>query len=429
MAEKLKLSAIYFGMAGVSLSIVGCLGGNTIIGIAQGLLILSMLLFWGAWLATPDRKPLRPKLSSFRPSMIMLVVLIVVCAASILFNLKFYDSPLKDMKKLRYELIVVIMLLIPQFRSLFNRPETVHKGCFYLLWGSVVIVTLAGVSGYLFGVNPLLRDAPKVAGRIGGVSGTQMTFGYTIQFFVLMAASMLVMEFKGKRWMGFPLVTPWKRYVFLIATFILIFAGLYFSYCRGALLAVGVGGLTLLVLSKSKILWGAAIAGIILIGVYSLKTEARYTKLLKNGFKISHGDSVRIAQWESATLAFFDHPLTGVGHRQFEKQSDELKKKYGFPPRYKGGYFRGHAHNNYLEAFASSGVFGGLAFIGFCLFWFYELSKTRDARIYYLPVVVAFMVSGFFENTFTDSEVLHSILLIYFFSQIAIDSEEPIALT
>ena len=127
-------------------------------------------------------------------------------------------------------------------------------------------------------------------------------------------------------------------------------------------------------------------------------------------------DTARVGIWKAATLSFLDNPLFGLGHRQLEKQTIELKKRYGMPPDYRGKYLSFHAHNNYLEAFASNGIFGGLAFFAFCLFWFYELYRSSHAKLYFLPIVVGFFVSGLFENTFTDSEVLHTIMLLYFFS-------------
>jgi O-antigen ligase len=101
-------------------------------------------------------------------------------------------------------------------------------------------------------------------------------------------------------------------------------------------------------------------------------------------------------------------------------RSVELKKRYGIErdPGFidNGGYLRGHAHNNYLEALASTGIFGGLAFLAFCVYWTGEALRSRYAFIF-VPLIAAFLVSGLFTNTFFDSETLNCILLLYLFSQ------------
>jgi hypothetical protein len=59
-----------------------------------------------------------------------------------------------------------------------------------------------------------------------------------------------------------------------------------------------------------------------------------------------------------------------VGFRNFEHQATELKEKFALRPdtirRKKGVYLNRHARHNYLKAFASTCVLGGLAFLGFC---------------------------------------------------------------
>jgi O-antigen ligase len=160
-----------------------------------------------------------------------------------------------------------------------------------------------------------------------------------------------------------------------------------------------------------------AIAG---VTVFFIAESAMHSRLVDP----SKGVSVRVSQWKAASLAFIENPVLGVGYRQFEKQSADLKKRYRMPPDKRGRYFKGHAHNNFLEAFASIGLFGGVSFLAFCLFWVLEMVRSTHAKYFFLPVVTAFLVSGMFENTFTDSEVLNSIMLFYFLSQVTLDWEE-----
>ena len=77
-----------------------------------------------------------------------------------------------------------------------------------------------------------------------------------------------------------------------------------------------------------------------------------------------------------------------------------------------------------LESLVSAGVLGGLFFLGFCWSWVVEMYKASIGKSVFLPVVVAFMVTGFFESFFFDSEVVGFLMVIYVFSQIALDREE-----
>lgn len=88
-----------------------------------------------------------------------------------------------------------------------------------------------------------------------------------------------------------------------------------------------------------------------------------------------------------------------MGFRNFEHQAAELKEKIALRPDTirlkKGVYLNRHARNNYLEAFASTCVLGGLAFL----------------------------VSGMLENTFYDSEVLNVVPVFHLCSQVVMTEE------
>lgn len=84
----------------------------------------------------------------------------------------------------------------------------------------------------------------------------------------------------------------------------------------------------------------------------------------------------RLSVWESSINMIKDHPVTGVGLRQFKKQYDQkydLKRvKFNLP----------HSHNNFLQIFAEAGVIGFLGFAVFSIFvlWnnFMDWIKNRN---------------------------------------------------
>jgi O-antigen ligase len=240
-----------------------------------------------------------------------------------------------------------------------------------------------------------------------------MTFAYGLQFSVVALSILFFMPSLWKSITGL----PWKWAAIFAA---LAGISLYLTYSRGAMLGV-VSGLGVFAVMRSRYLVMGLVAVGLIGAALAFSQGNRY---------VNFEEPVRGNQWKAATVAFIENPIFGLGFRNFEIQSVELKQRCGmemdFPRIVKGietiSYFKGHAHNNYIEAFASTGVFGGISLIAFCISWCREVWGNRYSIIF-IPLIVAFIVSGFFENTFYDSEVLNCILLIYLFSQIAISSE------
>ncbi|NLT72243.1 MAG: O-antigen ligase family protein [Verrucomicrobiaceae bacterium] len=231
-----------------------------------------------------------------------------------------------------------------------------------------------------------------------------MTFAYTLQFSVVALAGFVMVPSLWKE------VTriPWWVAVF---SFVIACGAMYLTYTRGAMLGVVTGFLAFVILRSPKLLFALLIIGVA-GGIYAYTDDSRYFYL---------EDPVRVNQWTAAAVSFLERPMFGLGFRNFETYSVVLKERYGFAMDtvdLQGNpvFFKGHAHNNFLEAFASTGLFGGIALLGFCYHWVRESLRGRYSLIF-VPLIAAFLVSGLFENTFYDSEVLNCILLIYLFSQ------------
>ncbi len=394
-------------LVGIAL-VTMCLGtylGNKLIGACQ-------VLFAVSFLALAAKKRLQFSSQNIRVSTWFLIAVCVFSALSIYSNLERIGEPLQHLRKLRYLVLFLLLLFLVPVRGLFREDYELRRNAFLGWWLAIILAVI--YSTYLF----FFETPPNGKMRAGGFFGQVMTFAYSIQFSVLLLIAVLVQsksKSAGIRITG----RKWAFALLCIAGL-----GLYLTFTRGAVLGVAVGALILAGLRSKKILIGVVILGL-LVGALAVKTDSRFTM-------IKVGDDRRFSNWTAASLAFLKNPVFGVGYRNFELKSAELKKDYGLPMDKWTGKGRDrvmfhsqtHAHNNYLEAFASTGVFGGLAFLGFCGFWWREVWYSKVARYYFLPVIGAFLVSGFFENTFTDSEVLHTILLIYFLSQVVLDWEQ-----
>ncbi len=423
--DALLLSGERFLLAGLVSFTLGVFFGSKFIVTGQVLGLVAVVLF-----VIDSFEGHKKKLfawSQYRSSSHFLIGLVLFSLISVLANGELIDNSLQHIKKLRYHLLFILLLGIPTVRQ-WREGRANWPRVIILAWiTSVLISSSVGMYASITGYNPILMKAPLAPSRLSGFFTQSMTFGNNMQFsFLLLAAMTISVVLKGARFS----VPLWL----LIVTSFITGLGVYLSGSRGAVLGCIAGLVTLAFLSSRKlvvIVFFVVIAG----GVYSYANGSR---LLTNDFFEKGGSiQVRVAQWKTAGLVFLENPGFGIGYRNMERHCAAFKKKYNLPKdsyrkvgvpddvsNKKWYWFNAHAHNNYLEAFASTGIFGGLAFVGFCVFWFYELHRSSQTKLIFMPVVCAFFVSGFFENTFTDSEVLNFILLIYFASQIALDWEE-----
>ncbi len=388
--------------------------GNAMIAGGHVLLILAVIAQLSLLLARGSGRYLMDP-SKIRPSSWLLLAFITVSALSIFLHWSDYAAPLDTLKKLRYELIILALLLVrgcPEY--LQSRVSLTFALVFLAL--SALVVCPAGVISYFTGFNPITGD-PLKHGRAGGVSGTVMSFAYSLQFFVLPLTALLFCRRSEREW--FTALFP-ARFGIAVAglVFLVVLTAFYYAESRGAFAGAAVGGLVLLCFLKNGKLWFAAITLGALILVVALLSDSRL---------LSVSDPIRLRVWETAIRCAADHPVSGIGYRQLEVRSDVLAEKYGIEPiddpSVPFRYFKGHAHNNYLEAFAGSGVPGGLLFCGFCLAWLREGFGSRRCRLFLVPSIVAFCVSGMFESTFIDSETVNIILLLYLATQLVLRTE------
>ncbi len=393
---------------------LGLFGGNRLI--AASHVLVAITLIYGGF--TSSMGP--PEIKRISGSLWALVALVVAMTLSVIINWSGYDSPLQDFKKIRYELVTLVLCLFFPFRSIFEKESVLVKWVWWGGFGAAALITVLGILVSKTDLEPLyhlLGAKPVMRYRVGGVSGTVMTYAYSAQFFVLALVSVLTLKFR--RIEGFCLVRGSFEVILCVLILLILSAGLFWSQSRGALLGALVGLGVLVFLARLKVLYVGAVILLVSLGIY---IQTNSTRLKADPFK---HETVRFSQWRAASLAFLDNPLFGLGHRQFEKKSADLKEGYRLPAdRIDETYFNGHAHSNYLEAFASTGLLGGLSLLAFITFWFKEAWEYFYSRVCFIPIIVAFFVSGFFENTFTDSEVLHVVLFLYFLSRVVIEYEK-----
>lgn len=313
-----------------------------------------------------------------------LLGLIVAIILSILLNQDIAVAGYTPLIKIKYYLIALLSItpLSFYFKEL-EIKEDHDKKIKWLLWaliGTTTLASISGMSGVFFGFNFLLLKSSFV-NRNGGLAGMLMNYAHNLAYFQVILTGLIVYRDEIKRFFS-------KNVLYGAWAINLI--GLYTTYTRGAVLAF-LAALPFFFFKKKKKLFILSTFALILIGLGI--SELAGKKLVR-----PNSDIERVSQWKAAYAGFKERPVFGLGYLNFEKMSTALKKKYNIEAEYYGG----HAHSNYFEMLASTGLVGFIFFILWQINWFVEMLRRDDliGKIA-LPFIIVFIVGGLTQATFT----------------------------
>jgi O-antigen ligase len=326
-----------------------------------------------------------------------LIAFVAIGIISVLVN--DVPKPVKNISKLKYYLIAVLSIAPLSIYWRKHATEIAKKRLIYFFLFSTSLATVSGLIGLWSGFNPLRFKQACHETRACGMYGMYMTYGYGISLFCLLLIGSFFKKLVDKR--------------ILILVLVINLAGAYLSAARGGWLGLMAGIPFVWYFSNKKAFIGVIVASIILgLGAFAFVPKVK--KTFSSNSRIE-SIRIRITQYKAALYAFKSSPVLGLGFKNFEPQSTEIKKQHNL------GYthFGGHAHNNFLEVLASTGALGLLAILLFHFFWLTEILARNDGwEVVLLPFFVGFVVSGLFQNTFVDGENLFLIMTVYTLSQI-----------
>ena len=346
------------------------------------------------------------------PSSAWWLLVFMVIAILSRFLSESMENPAKTVGELRYFLAGI--LSIQAFTSVFtnkpDRPRIIDRRIQFLLHSSLIVAAVASVVGIFtlyYGYNPLKMKASSDPHRATGLYSMAITFGYGIQFMALINLGLLLFRKKVEKYVSTKT---------LLVTMVCIFLGLYYSGSRGAMLGFLLGSPFLFLRFHPRKFLGVMTVGVLLTGIAAAIVFSGGSKTTRFLLPAKHGSNmIRLSQFEAAIEAIKERPFLGHGYRNFGNQSERIKKEHNiaYPD------FISHAHNNYLEIWADSGLFGLLAFLGFLWSWFFESWKRQDiVGDITLSIIVALAISGFFQCTIIDGENTFAIMFIYGLSQV-----------
>jgi O-antigen ligase len=316
-----------------------------------------------------------------------LLAMSIAIILSVLFNQDIMVRGLKPIFKTKYFLFG-FFLISPLCWWIKNKlTEKRLRTILYLFLIASTFATLSGLIGKFVGINPITQRVPDLPDRNSGLFGMVMNYAHNMSYFLVLLPGIWLLQKKYKE------IVPNK---FLLIVFLINLIGFFFSYTRGAWLAL-MAGLPFYFYFKNKKIFIAALLS------FGILCSLFFFVAGKNVIRAASDDQ-RISQWKAAFSAFQERPVLGYGYLNFEEHSVEIKKRYG----YGNLILASHAHNNFMEMLGATGAVGFICFILWLGLWM----KDSVAPVG-LPFIVTFIVGGLTQSTITLGINLFFIIAIY----------------
>ncbi len=365
---------------------VGLLTSPTILALSHILIVIPGVYF----LTKIDWK----KISKSSWALLALSFIIVL---SVIVNQDIAVNGMKPAFKVKYFLFGFLMIapFSWYFKNHFNEKKITCL--IYTFCIATTIATIAGLVGMQEGYNYILMKEVNTD-RNGGLFGMLMNYAHNLIYFETIILGMIFCKKEFEKFVNMN---------FLYAVFIINLLGLYMTYTRGAWLGFLLA-IPFFYFKKNLKVFFVIILSLLFLGggifVLAGKSVIR-----------PQSDNERISQWKAAGKAFEERPVLGYGYLNFETHSSDIKKRYGFGEL----QFGGHAHNNFLEILATTGIVGFVTFVLWLIFWFVEMYNRNDAigKIG-LPFIIVFCAGGLTQSTVSLGINLFFVMAVFGLTQI-----------
>jgi O-antigen ligase len=240
-------------------------------------------------------------------------------------------------------------------------------------------------------------DDPMINGRITGFMGHWLT--YSNEQLLVWCAAIPAMLILGRRWM------------ILLG---IVGASLVLSFTRSVWLGAISGFLVIVTMIPRRLWLGVAVPVAVVCLASSGLIYHRISTSLQPNFAPNTG---RVELFFAGVQMIEDHPLFGVGPQRIHT---EFPNYYRGPDLAGSHIYYGHLENNILQLAAERGLPCLAAFLWFIFELYAGLidvarksdSNSRWMALSALAALTGFIVAGFFEYNFGDSEVLLLLLFI-----------------
>jgi O-antigen ligase len=163
-----------------------------------------------------------------------------------------------------------------------------------------------------------------------------------------------------------------------------------------------------------RALWGLIPAVGAFLGLFFFEQEFHKRIMDLFDFSTSASNGMRLDLWRGYWQVFLDHPVVGAGLFWGDEHLPSVFERLGINQP-----FVSHAHNNYIQALAGTGILGFICFVGFQFYFFktarslyHQLAGTSMGRLAQgvFLAQIFWQLGGLTECNFFDGEVNHSIV-------------------
>lgn len=197
---------------------------------------------------------------------------------------------------------------------------------------------------------------------------------------------------------------------------------LFLTFTRGAYIAFALGvGIVLLLLFinyyfKNKNIIKVSL--LIIFAVFILSSFFANQILSIVGIEPSGTIQTRLMLWDLAKKAFFEYPILGWGHDNFDLVFD----KYYNPEFLNFTYYEtwsNRAHNLVFDLLSNTGILGLFSYllIFFSAFWIILKKKIETKEIILIGLFISYFIQSLFAFDSTSSLLIFFILLAYVYSE------------
>jgi O-antigen ligase len=288
------------------------------------------------------------------------------------------------------------LLSIPILSSICMTPQNRKKILQSLIFSSATI-SIYALYQFFSGFDPYRG---KILTEMGNFYRSTGAF----DFYLTLAGTQLMIFFVALGLLKSAAQSKVRKIVLAISA-LLIFLSILTTFGRSAWIALLVAGAIGLALSSRRILRKGLIVAIPLIVLVTLAIPELRERLFSS-FDLS-ANSDRLNLWKTSAAMIADRPLLGIGPGLFKENFE----KYKVPGNYDA---TGHAHNDYLNLAATSGILSLLAWLFMWGYWFKRTIKTSKSlppdsvdRLHLLGIslsLIAILFASLFQCYYTDLE-------------------------
>lgn len=300
-------------------------------------------------------------------------------------------------------------------------PPSIKGYKFFLFFTSVVAVyaifqSITGIDlmrpGSNRAVQPLDLEAAIPLWRSAGFYGSPLQYGYNFGQFVCLPLAMVLLMAREKS-------TRNGIFWFSLIAYVLISLSIVTTFTRGAWIASGLAHLLMaFIVSWRLAACLSGIGGAVLAILFFTVEQFRLRVLTFFDFNYA-SNSDRLLLWKANLQMFKDYPILGIGYQENETRSGEYLARLGYPDA-----FTGHAHSNYLQMLAGTGITGFVTYmflISFMLWLTWRLWKAlpkdmiwqRAIALGALGAQIQLHIGGFTECNFQRGTTNHILMVVW----------------